>query len=472
MKKRLLAMLLASALCVTLGLAADADTPLLAPMDDTPVQTDETQPPEGGAPDAETAAEPASADPEGAAPAAPDADAAQAALADAPANQAAANGKTTTEEAEKPQSVTIGFTGLERTIREKNLIIQANDQKLQGVEQLDLESSKDEAEWGLDGMKALSASYQDAIDSFINLDEDDPTNKTMIKALSSMKAANDMQIASMEKQIDNLDETIGDKNDTYATTKKTMQGAADQLVMGAQGLFISLTSLDLQQQDLQRQLTATDRQVAEMQKRYDLGQISEIQLLQVKNGRAQLASGIETLKFNVKGLKGDLAVLLGYEPGVQVSLSPLPAPAAGSRNLDADLKEAIKNSYTLFSKQDAMRTASNDYERDVTSTVHNYNAAKINYQAAEQQLKQSFTKLYDAVGEKQRLYELATDNEAVQARLYETASTKYQRGMISKNEYLTAKEDYTKTQNATQTAQIDLFTAINQYDWAKRGVVA
>ena len=471
MKKRLLAMLLASALCVTLGLAADADTPLLAPMDDTPVQTGEAQPPEGGAPDAETATDPANADPEGEASASPDA--AQPALQAAPANQAAANGKTTTDEAEKPQSVTIGFTGIERTVRDKNLTIQANDQTLQGVETLDLDAAEIQIEIGKGQLQELYASYEKAINQLESLPDDGTgANEAMITALKAMQKSVGANIASMDSQKDALKDQKDDLDDTYATTKKTLQGVADQLVMGAQTLFISLTSLDLQQQDLQRQLTATDRQVAEMQKRYDLGQISEIQLLQVKNGRAQLASGIETLKFNVKGLKGDLAVLLGYEPGVQVSLSPLPAPAAGSRNLDADLKEAIKNSYTLFSKQDAMRTASNDYERDVTSTVHNYNAAKINYQAAEQQLKQSFTKLYDAVGEKQRLYELAKDNEAVQARLYETASTKYQRGMISKNEYLTAKEDYAKTQNATQTAQIDLFTAINQYDWAKRGVVA
>ena len=45
---------------------------------------------------------------------------------------------------------------------------------------------------------------------------------------------------------------------------------------------------------------------------------------------------------------------------------------------------------------------------------------------------------------------------------------KYRRGMISKNDYLAAKDDLAEAQDAVTTAQHNLFTAYSAYDWAVR----
>ena len=80
--------------------------------------------------------------------------------------------------------------------------------------------------------------------------------------------------------------------------------------------------------DMARQLEALDRTVTEMELRYTLGQISALQLSEVKTGRTALESGLETLRMNVKSYKLQLEMLIGAEQTGEIALSPLPEVTA------------------------------------------------------------------------------------------------------------------------------------------------
>lgn len=485
MKKRFLAMILASALCVTLGAAADVDSPLFSPLTDAieraieaaPKAEQEAAPQDGDMPTAGEAAAPQEAAPAAGAAETP-ASAETPALAPPALAQENADAPAATQTG---QNVTVGFNAIDRTVRQNNLTIKGNNETLAGIQKINYDSMDILLSLNKDTLESSLQSLQssiDAMDGILSMPEGDDISSVdrslataMRSYLQSAVISTSASLESVKEQIKKLDETVSDSEGNYTDAKKQFEGVSDQLVMGAESLYLSLTALDVQQADLQRSLQAIDRSLGELEKRYALGQVSEIQVLQLKNQRATLASSIETLKTQMKGLRIDLALMLGYDPTSNLTISALTGTPSISQSYDADLKEAIKNSYTLYAKNVAMRTASSEYERNTTYTVHNYNAAKIAYQAAETQLVGSFRKLYDAVQDKQRLLTVSQETEALQQRLFDVAATKYQRGMISQNAYQTAKEELTAAQSATRKAEIELYTAANQYNWAKKGII-
>ena len=48
----------------------------------------------------------------------------------------------------------------------------------------------------------------------------------------------------------------------------------------------------------------------------------------------------------------------------------------------------------------------------------------------------------------------------------------YDRGMISRMDYMNAQDTLTAAEESAASAQIDLFTSYNTYQWAKRGVMS
>ena len=48
----------------------------------------------------------------------------------------------------------------------------------------------------------------------------------------------------------------------------------------------------------------------------------------------------------------------------------------------------------------------------------------------------------------------------------------YDCGMISRMDYMNAQDTLTTAEESAASAQIDLFTSYNTYQWAKRGVMS
>lgn len=141
-------------------------------------------------------------------------------------------------------------------------------------------------------------------------------------------------------------------------------------------------------------------------------------------------------------------------------------------NYEKDLEAALDNSYTIWSARDEMRKASNDYEDNVTSTVDAYEAAKLNLEYAEESVTNSFRQLYLDVQDKKRLLDEAQTAYDMEKKNFDVDALRYKRGMISKNDYLTAQDDLAAQEDAVRTAEHDLFTAYNTYDWRNGATLA
>ena len=378
----------------------------------------------------------------------------------------------------------IGFRGLEETVRAHNQTIQAFRKTLQGIENTDLDGHffAEELQYQakLNEYQSQANAYTTYIKQLKALDGDssDPTIAAQIEmAESLLKVAQNgvAQINGIISGLDDAQEAAEDElDDTYASTEKQLENAANQIVVGAQTAYAGIITIREGIETLDRSLAALDRNIAVVEKQVEIGMASQLTLENLEQTRRTAAAQRETLVKQQTATENQLSLLCGNTANTTVKPTTLPTVTdrqLADMNYEEDLEAALDNSYTIWSARDEMRKASNDYEDNVTSTVDAYEAAKLNLEYAEESVTNSFRQLYLDVQDKKRLLDEAQAAYDMEKKNFDVDALRYERGMISKNDYLTAQDDLAAQEDAVRTAEHDLFTAYNTYDWAKRGYI-
>ncbi|WP_122791139.1 TolC family protein [Intestinibacillus sp. Marseille-P6563] len=386
-------------------------------------------------------------------------------------------------------SKSIGFYGLEKTVRANNQTIQSLQKTLASVGSTDVVGPIEDQIWNYEmqnsNLEAQKNSYEKAAQNLRNqlnqvsgnadLEASLKAQIEQMNTLANNAAANIQKNQAVINGLeDSKDDAPADLADTYATTEKQVENSANQIVMGAQTQYISLCTMQDNIEALDRTIAAIDRQLPVVEKQYEIGMATALDVENLKNQRAAAVSSKLTLENQIASIENSLSLTLGNDAGTTVHVQKVPEVTdrqLREMNYEKDLEEAKTNSYTIWQKRDALRKASNDYEDDVTSTLDAYNAAKIDLAAAQEQVENDFRKLFNDVSEKKRLLDKAESDLELAESNYKVAETKYEKGMISKLEYENAQDTLETAKAAITTAQTDLFTAYNTYDWAKRGVM-
>lgn len=378
----------------------------------------------------------------------------------------------------------IGFRGLEETVRAHNQTIQAFKKTLQGIENTDLDGQffAEELQYQaqLNEYQSQANAYTTYIKELKALDGDssDPTIAAQIEmAESLLKVAQNgvAQINGIISGLDDAQEAAEDElDDTYASTEKQLENTANGIVVGAQTAYAGIITIREGIETLDRSLAALDRNIAVVEKQVEIGMASQLTLENLEQTRRTAAAQRETLVKQQTATENQLSLLCGNTANTTVKPTTLPTVTdrqLADMNYEKDLEAALDNSYTIWSARDEMRKASNDYEDNVTSTVDAYEAAKLNLEYAEESVTNSFRQLYLDVQDKKRLLDEAQAAYDTEKKNFDVDALRYERGMISKNDYLTAQDDLAAQEDAVRTAEHDLFTAYNTYDWAKRGYI-
>ena len=378
----------------------------------------------------------------------------------------------------------IGFRGLEETVRAHNQTIQAFRKTLQGIENTDLDGQffAEELQYQaqLNEYQSQANAYTTYIKELKALDGDssDPTIAAQIEmAESLLKVAQNgvAQINGIISGLDDAQEAAEDElDDTYASTEKQLENTANGIVVGAQTAYAGIITIREGIETLDRSLAALDRNIAVVEKQVEIGMASQLTLENLEQTRRTAAAQRETLVKQQTATENQLSLLCGNTANTTVKPTTLPTVTdrqLADMNYEKDLEAALDNSYTIWSARDEMRKASNDYEDNVTSTVDAYEAAKLNLEYAEESVTNSFRQLYLDVQDKKRLLDEAQTAYDMEKKNFDVDALRYERGMISKNDYLTAQDDLAAQEDAVRTAEHDLFTAYNTYDWAKRGYI-
>ena len=264
-----------------------------------------------------------------------------------------------------------------------------------------------------------------------------------------------------------------------AAARRQLKNAQDLTVVGAESLYFAILELEQTKATLQRNLAALDRQLQEMELRYELGQVSALTLEQGRNGRATLQSSLSTLEMNLRRCKLQMQSMVGASLNGSLVLGPLPALSQGlvdSMDYKPDLSEAKDHSYDLFAAKKKLDEAGETYDDtrasyaqdtyNVRSARHTYESALYEYKMTVQGFEMNFRNAFDSVKDYQQVLRSAQTSLAFQENTYASQELKYRQGTISHNALLDAEDALTEAKDAVETARRNLFTAYRTYYWA------
>ena len=395
----------------------------------------------------------------------------------------------------QPSMSVLSLDDIAPLVQADNLTVLANEQIIpaskakidDAIEQL--EDGIDALEDGIDQMEAMDSMYDDLIGLYTGSVTDDMED--LMAALFGSAMMGDVdgmqsggialllmsdqssiasQIAQMEAQIEDLEDQIDELEDTdFDSAERQIDYGVDQITLGAETLYIALHTIQSGYDTLLRQEAILNMQLTTMEKRYELGQISAVDLATVRDGLRQLTRSKENLEMTLRNTKGDLNLLLGRDINENFTLAPLPAVTTQEildMDLEKDLKRALGNSFTVWQAEEALETA-----KDGDGSDRKYNVKQAEYQlaSAENAFKLSFTKLFRAVEDAERAVQTAVDARGFKITELSVAKTKYGLGKISYNEYIEAQTNMAQADADLTAAQNDLYLAYNNYQWAIRG---
>lgn len=375
----------------------------------------------------------------------------------------------------------IGFAGLEKTVRANNPTIQGFEKTLASIQNTNLDAQFLQQEFQYQAQYGQYKIEYDAYNDFINAlgDSQDATVRAQIAMATKLRALAASGMDTMKKMLDGLDqaqeEAEDQLEDTYDSTKRQLDNTANQIVIGAQSAYIGIITTQEGIATLDRNLAALDRQITVVEKQAEIGMVSQLTLDNLRQTRRATAAQRETLTLMQATTENQLSLLCGNTAATTVKPTALPTVTdtqLSDMNYEEDLKQALDNSYAIWSAQEQAREASNQYEDGQSSTVDAYEAAKLNLEYAEESAENTFRQLYLDVQDKKRLLDEAKAAYDMEKKNFDVDALQYERGMISQLDYLTAQDDLAAKQDAVNTAERDLFTAYNTYDWAKRGYMA
>lgn len=470
MRQKIIALLLALAVlasvCAVSALAeeraapAEAQTQAETPQGDAPAET-----PEGEAP-AEAAPETGDEAPAEDAPAEPP----------SPAGPDLAENVTI-----RPDPVgEVSFENVERRMRENNFQLLALEQSVLSIEDIDYDKLYDklwhqlndiaQAQWGLVRASSAMRSLSQIPGSGVSYS--DYEYNTAYEQL-------DRAYDAVREQFDAI--VDGDMQKDNADLIRQLNNLEDQIVMAGESLYTALAAMESQERSLRRQLEGLDRTVEEMELRYQLGQISAMQLTEVKAGRTSLESGLATLGMNVRNYKLQLEMLIGAEQTGGIALGALPEVTEQQlreMDLERDLAAAKDRSYELYDAEKTLEDARDQYKEDGDNWGYNedrmefrnvrrtWQAAQYTYNNTVQSYELKFRTLYAQVGDYRQIWEAAKVSLECERSSCEASRLKYQQGTISRNALLTAEDDLREAEEKVRSAAGDLFSTYNTYCWA------
>ena len=407
-----------------------------------------------------------------------------------------------------PSDGTLAFSQIGERVKANNLTLKAAEESLKQAKAMDWDDAIDEMEDAIDNLDIqisqlingssyqLEAANKALTESLGKVSVSEGTisnlpdvikNTITVSTLQTLSEYGKIQAESLkaskeslEDQLDDLKEQKQDYQKTLKDTERQIDYAADQTISGAESLYLTILSTQLQLDGLKNNtLASTQRSLKEIELRYQLGQVSKLTLTQVQNGYESLASSITSLENTVSTLYSSLQSLMGDVPTGKLRLLDTPSVTADELsylNYASDLAKAKENSYSLYTADRAVEDAEdamNDARRDEGKNSYQYKMAEYAYQsslykkdAAVASFEASFLNLYKAIAPAQSALAAKQSALAYEQQMYAVAEKKYQLGNLSANALQDAKDTLDSAQRDVEAAQLDLFTAYHSYDQA------
>ena len=369
----------------------------------------------------------------------------------------------------------VTFGNLNRRMHEGNLQVLSIQESIDMLEEIDYDDLKEDLRLQLNELAKTQWSL--VMSSGAMIEAGLMSDYEYHSAYDQLDSAYD----AVRKQFDAIKD--GDMQADNADTIRQLKNLQNQIIMAGEATYIALAAMEIQEDGLERQLAALDRQITELDLRYELGHVSSMTVKQAKSGRAALNSGLSTLGMNLNTYKGQLELLMGAEITGELSLGALPAVALEdleAMDLEKDLETAKENSWDLYEATETYKDAREKYndhggdygqtykanDRSYTQARHTYYSAKYTYDNTVQSFELSLRNLYLKVKDYQQILATSRTALAVEQDNYTAAQLKQSQGTISQNALLEAGDKVAEAREKVAKAENDLFSAYNTYRWA------
>ncbi len=357
---------------------------------------------------------------------------------------------------------TLSFANLDARIRKNNPSLLALDETIASVEALDYDKM-----------------YEDLLKQMNKIANLQGMLLTSGQKDSYLYTQLQQSYNAMEQSFDAIKK--GELQADNAGVIRQLKAAQNQAVMAGESLYVALFGMEIQRGSLKRSLAALDRTVKELELRYQLGQVSALQVQQARASRTSLASGLDTLEMNLHTYRMQLEQMVGAPLTGTISLGELPqveSSAIEAMKEDEDLVASKKVSYELYAAQKTLDDAKEAYEDagdtyhynekkyQFISAKHTWQAAQYTYAATTQNFEMRFHTKYLQVKDYLQILNASRISLEAERASYAATEKKYQQGKLSQNALLDAKDKVTAAEESVQTASINLFSAYHTYRWA------
>lgn len=375
-----------------------------------------------------------------------------------------------TSDGTEPQVLDVNYSEIENYVRSSNQTIRANDQTLEALQDNDLAEQKiDDLHSSAASLSGVSEMLQQADDAVKTL-----TATTETQAIDASLQGSIASISAICSILDSEADQLETDDDQIDKAELQMDDAADQIVVAAQKLFVTYHVLDSQRSTLteQQQVLAAAYQADQV--RAQVGLMSQTDLLNAQLQQNTAADQLAKLVSQMKIVRDNLRILLGYSTDYNLNLSSMPqadSDKIAKMNYDTDYQTALDSNWTLQEKQKEIDIADEDYDRDLDSTVETRRAALLNRDLAKNQFDAAFLQAYDDVALKQSLVTSAQSAYGAKEKALEAVRQKNSLGIASALDVKNAQLDCDSAKASLSQAQYGLFSSQEQYRWALRGVL-
>lgn len=272
------------------------------------------------------------------------------------------------------------------------------------------------------------------------------------------------QIIQNEQSIKNYNKQADDSvEDSYIKYMTNLQAEAN-LVNSAQTEMISyyLNQLQLQIDQKNREQLEANHQSAV--NKVNLGLTTETSVLTAQEALRTNEQALQNDQSAIDTGKQKLFVMLGWQYDANPEIGEIPAvdeAAIAAMNPVADKDQALTNNYTLLINKRKLENAKSEDTKETLQTTIRENEANIGA---------SLTASYQNVLAAKTAQELAVAQAGLEQKNLETAQRQYELGQIGQLEYQSQRIKTETTQLSVPVAELKLFQAVQNYEWAVNGL--
>lgn len=246
--------------------------------------------------------------------------------------------------------------------------------------------------------------------------------------------------------------------------ERSLRLAKRNLTRLAENYLIGYQSAESQIAVAEKNVEYARAKLESMQRKAELGEASSGDVLAAKETLLGAESSAQQARGGLESVRRSLLVLLGWEQDAAVTFAPIGDPdesRLAAMDLEADKKAAVganTSLYTIRSTGATGASARASKKRTVALT--------------EQTVASQMEQLYAQVLAKKQAYDAANSQYAAAQQSKAGTDRMYSMGMIGKLDYLGAELSFLNASAAHTGAKLDLFKAMEDYDWAVHGMLS